>query len=242
MSNNLNSDCKLRASNSLNARIIGIVVCGIDQNRQFVTDAYISSIKHAGGLPILIPFVRSLSAIEQYVNLCDGFLFCGGGDISPLLFGQPPLTDIGSIDLKFDLFQIKFIRNVLKTRKPVLAICRGMQVLNVALGGTIFQDISNHMQLNTSRSDPSHTTTIKRGTHLHKIIGSTHISTNSYHHQAIDRLGKGLIATAYASDHIIEAIELRRHPFVIGVQWHPECMTPNSKAMQNLFFSFLRLS
>ncbi len=225
---------------------IGIIVCGLYENKQFVTNAYIQSVRYAGGLPFLLPLIKSSSAIEEYVALCDGFLFCGGADITPLLFGQEPVNGIGETNIRLDIFQIRFMKKVLESQKPVLAICRGMQILNVACGGTIYQDISlksrdtlNHMQNSTSRTDISHKVTIKPGTQLHRIIG-TILYTNSFHHQALDQLGSGLIVSAQTSDHIIEAIEMPSRPFVIGIQWHPEAMFQTSEEMRDLFHQFVK--
>lgn len=225
---------------------IGIVVCGIYDNKQFVTNTYIQSIRYAGGLPLLIPLVKSNSAIDEYVKLCDGFLFCGGADITPLLFGQEPVNGLGETNIRLDIFQIRLMKKALESQKPILAICRGMQVLNVACGGTIYQDISlksedtlNHMQNSASRTDISHKVTVKSGTQLHQIVGSI-LYTNSFHHQALDRLGTGLVVSAHTSDHIIEAVEMPAHPFVIGIQWHPECMFQTSKEMRELFCRFIK--
>mgnify|MGYP002650630601 CR=1 FL=1 len=141
---------------------IAIIVCGLTENRQFVTNAYIQSVRYSGGLPLIVPLVKSNTAISEYISLCDGFLFCGGEDITPLLFGQEPLDKLGKTDITLDIFQLRFMRNVLLSGKPILAICRGMQLLNVACGGTICQDISlkqkdciNHMQ-HSARKDISH--------------------------------------------------------------------------------------
>ena len=225
---------------------IGIVVCGLHENRQFVTNAYIQSIRYAGGLPLIIPLVKSAPAIEDYVKLCDGFLFCGGADITPLLFGQEPVNGIGETNISLDIFQIRLMKQVLQKKKPVLAICRGMQILNVACGGTVLQDISlksgdtlNHMQASDSRRDISHKVTIKRGTLLHRIAGNI-LYTNSFHHQALDRPGAGLTASAHTSDGTIEAVEMPDRPFVVGVQWHPEAMFRTSSAMRDLFHAFIR--
>lgn len=225
---------------------IGIIVCGLHDNRQFVTNAYIQSVRYAGGLPFLIPLVKSSAAINDYLSLCDGFLFCGGADITPLLFGQEPVNGIGETNIRLDLFQIRLMRKILETSKPVLAICRGIQILNVACGGTIYQDLSlksgdllNHMQTSVSRNEISHKVTVKPGTLLHQITGSI-LYTNSFHHQALDKLGAGLITSAKTSDSTIEAIEMPSHPFVVGVQWHPEAMYQTSPAMRELFSRFVK--
>lgn len=225
---------------------IGIIICGLSENRQYVTDTYVQAVLRSGGLPLIIPLVKSSSAIDSYTALCDGFLFCGGNDITPLLFGQEPREGIGRTDITLDLFQIRLMKQILNTQKPVFAICRGMQILNVACGGTIYQDISlqpgetlNHMQNSSSRHEISHKITCVKGTLLHKITGS-YLFVNSYHHQTIGDPGEGLIVSATASDDTVEAVEMPSHPFVIGVQWHPECMFRNSFEMRHLFAAFLQ--
>lgn len=226
---------------------IAIIVCGLSENRQFVTNAYIQSVRYSGGLPLIVPLVKSNTAISEYISLCDGFLFCGGGDITPLLFGQEPLDKLGKTDITLDIFQLRFMRNVLLSGKPILAICRGMQLLNVSCGGTICQDISlkqkdciNHMQ-HSARKDISHKVIVKSGSLLHRLIGKI-IFTNSFHHQAVDVIGKGLIASAHTSDGIIEGIELTDYSFAVGIQWHPEAMYRSTPAMRKLFSAFIHTS
>lgn len=225
---------------------IGIVICGLENNRQYVTDAYIQAIKSVGGLPIILPLVKSKSVIAEYVELCDGFLFCGGGDITPLLFGQEPMNGIGKTDITLDLFQIRLMKLILEKEKPVLAICRGMQVLNVACGGTIYQDLYeteletiNHMQTSLSRKDISHKVSFASKSHIHRMLGPF-AYTNSFHHQAIDRVGKNLVVTGTTGDDIVEAIEMPSHSFVLGVQWHPESMLDSAPSMKQLFFALMR--
>ncbi len=227
---------------------IGIVVCGLHENRQFVTNSYIQSIRYAGGLPFLIPLVKSTAAITDYISSCDGFLFCGGADITPLLFGQEPVNGIGETNIRLDIFQLRLMRKVLESQKPVLAICRGLQILNVACGGTIYQDLSlkqgdslNHMQNSISRQDISHKVTVKPGTMLHRITGGI-LYTNSFHHQALHKLGKGLVSSAKTSDGAIEAVEMPERSFVIGIQWHPEAMYQTSPEMRELFSCFVKAS
>lgn len=225
---------------------IGIVICGLEDNRQYISDAYIQAIKSVRGLPIVLPLIKSKTVIQEYVELCDGFLFCGGGDITPLLFGQEPATNVGKTDISLDLFQIRLMEAILEADKPVLAICRGMQVLNVACGGTIYQDIDlvdfetiNHMQNSISRRDISHKVIFEPGTKTHKFLGNF-AYTNSFHHQSVDRLGKGLTVSGFTGDAIVEAIEMPSHTFVIGVQWHPENMLDSTANMKQLFYALIR--
>ena len=225
--------------------LIGIVVCGFMDNRQFVANPYIQSVRYSGGLPLILPLVRSDALLDQYVSLCSGFLFCGGGDITPLLFGQEPQNGNGQTSITVDLFQIRLMKRVLASRKPVLAICRGMQVLSVACGGTIWQDLSlapgntiNHMQQSPSRSDVSHRIRTERGSLIRHCAGPA-LLVNSFHHQAVNFPGRGVSVSAHAQDGTIEAIELDSHPFAIGVQWHPECMYRHSPEMRKLFHEFV---
>ena len=225
---------------------IGIIICGLENNKQYVTDAYIQAVKSAGGLPLVLPLVKSKTVIQEYVSLCDGFLFCGGGDITPLLFGQEPANGIGKTDITLDLFQIRMMKVILEKEKPLLAICRGMQVLNVACGGTIYQDLNltdfetiNHMQTSISRKDISHKVVFAPKTKIQKFLGDF-AYTNSFHHQAIDRVGNGLIVSGTTGDDIVEAIEMPSHSFVVGVQWHPESMLETAPNMKQLFCALVR--
>ena len=142
---------------------IGIVVCGFIDNRQFVTNAYIQSVRYSGGIPLILPLIRSDRILKEYLELCDGFLFCGGNDITPLLFGTRTQKWNGKTNITLDLFQIRLMKQLLRTEKPFLSICRGMQVFNVACGGSIYQDLSlrpgehlDHMQQSFSRDEISH--------------------------------------------------------------------------------------
>lgn len=227
---------------------IGIIICGLSDRKQFVSDTYIQAVKSAGGLPIVLPLVKSKPIIQEYVSLCDGFLFCGGGDITPLLFGEEPSAGLGSTDITLDLFQIRLMKVILESQKPVLAICRGMQILNVACGGTIYQDLNNvdfevinHMQTSLSRKDISHRVFFTPKTKMHRFFGDFAF-TNSFHHQAVHHLGHNLIASGSTGDDIIEAIEMPSHPFAIGVQWHPESMLDTAPNMKQLFHALIHYS
>lgn len=228
--------------------VIGILFCGFEENRQFVTSSYVEAIADAGSVPLIIPCPGKATCPTRYFQLCDGFLFCGGGDITPLLFGENLMTERGNTDWKTDIFHIRFMQKVLSYKLPVLGICRGMQVLNLALGGTIYQDISmrpekslNHMQLSQDRSDACHQVSVSKSSMLCKLCGET-LDVNSYHHQCIKTLGETLRTTAIAPDGIIEAVESSVFPFAVGVQWHPECMYMENEPMKNLFLLFIRAS
>lgn len=227
---------------------IGIIVCGFMQNRQFVTNPYVQSVRYSGGIPLILPLVRSDQILEEYVSLCDGFLFCGGSDITPLLFGEEPKNGNGKTDITVDLFQIRLTKRILLTGKPVFSICRGMQILNVACGGTVWQDLSlmpgctiSHMQQSASRSEVSHRIRTEPGSLIRQCIGPL-LYVNSFHHQAVNTPGKNVVFTAHAPDGTVEALELSGYPFAVGVQWHPECMYRTSPEMRALFHQFISRS
>ncbi len=231
--------------------VIGIAVCGFsgnpDSQRQFVPESYIHAIEASDGIPILLPITDICPSVDE-LTFCDGFLFCGGDDITPALLGENPTPGIGATDLAADIFHLTLIRSVLSHSKPLLTICRGMQVLNAALGGSIYQDISfapehciGHFQQTLRRSDPSHKVTFTEHSILYSLFGS-YTFTNSYHHQIIRTAAPHLIPTAFTDDGVIEALESDTHTFALGVQWHPECMYDTHPSMRALFDLFIAKS
>lgn len=190
---------------------------------------YVLPVSMAGGVPIVIPTHLTDAEADRIVDLCDGFLFSGGIDISPSFFGEDAHAGIEDCHYGLDLVQFTLIKKVLAARKPLLGICRGEQLLNVACGGTLYQDLGEqpgvfikHRQQTPFR-DVAHRVTIAEDSELAKLLG-TSTMVNSYHHQAVKEAGEGVRITAYSADHVAEAIELPDYPFAVGVQWHPERM------------------
>lgn len=190
---------------------------------------YYNSACRAGGLPVILPNLQDEDAVEQYAQLIDGLIVSGGVDIDPEQYGEEPSPALGQISPKRDFFEIKLVQSMLKLDKPILGLCRGCQVLNVALGGDLFQDIYDqheHKLLQHRQKAPrdyaTHYIEIERGSKLHEIVQHDRIKVNSFHHQAVRNVGKHLRVSARSSDGIIEAIESETHRFVIGTQWHPE--------------------
>lgn len=201
---------------------------------------YVECLLRAGGGVIILPPVNSEEIIEQYLKLCHGVVFSGGGDIDPYYWGEVPSWELGEINPRRDYFEIKLAQEVIARKLPALGICRGCQVLNVAAGGTLLQDIDTPMahQQKAPRNYPFHDIVIKPNTVLSGILNASEIRVNSFHHQAIEHPGTGMYISAIAPDGIIEAIESREAPFILGVQWHPECMT--DKSSEQLFMALVR--
>lgn len=199
-----------------------------ETNYLLVANDYIKAIVKAGGIPVSIPIVNSEDFIKLIVQKIDGVILSGGYDVSPWIYGEHPRKGLGRVNLERDIFEVKLVKEVVKRNIPLLGICRGCQVINVALGGTLIQDINE--EINTkiphtyrlSLRYEVHRIKIDPKSKLAKILGTTELIVNSSHHQAVKRVGKGLRAVAWADDGIIEAIESEGDNFVIGVQWHPE--------------------
>ena len=231
--------------------IIGITSNVEERTNQIhnLNDNYIKAITRAGGIPMIIP-VGLEEDVSQLSAFLDGLVLSGGHDVDPMLFGEEPHRDLGDVSPARDSIEIALAAEMLKLDKPILGICRGLQVLNVTIGGNMYQDI--HAQNNTPilqhvqkavRSHVSHPVQVKKGSLLESIAGSSEIKVNSYHHQAVKDVPKPFIVSGVASDGIIEAIESVEHRFVVGVQWHPEELSANGdKVSLQLFEKFLEAS
>lgn len=201
-------------------------------HRFAIADTYVQAVAAAGGLPLVLP--PQEGNIEALLDTLDGLLLSGGGDIRPDRYGDQTVhpTTYGIHDLR-DEFEFALLRGALTRDMPVLCICRGIQVLNVALGGSLIQDIADqhgvaveHRQeeANIPKSDPGHTVAVEPGSLLERVYGQETIAVNSFHHQALKRVSPELRVNATAPDGIIEAVERPGSTFVLGVQWHPEMM------------------
>lgn len=211
--------------------IIGIT-CHHDYeaNKLTLNKSYVHVLEKYGAVPLILPEITSLEISLMAANLVDGLLLAGGVDVDPRLFGEQPLGT-HEITPERDNFEMTVLSEFLSRDKPVLAICRGLQVLNICAGGDIYQDINSqrkrvikHMQ-QAPKWYPSHTVTVKEGSKLQRITGRSKLQVNSYHHQASRKVAPGFEAVAWSTDGVVEAVESLTHSFVMGVQWHPELMT-----------------
>lgn len=226
--------------------IIGIT-CHQDEKANLITlnKEYYRAVEKAGGSPLALPYVHNAEALEAHCRVIDGLLLAGGVDIDPQWFGEQPFGT-GEITPERDRYELAVTARFLAQDKPILAICRGLQVLSVCAGGDIFQDINTqvervikHMQ-QAPKWYPTHSVTIVEGTRLHQIIGKTEIKVNSFHHQASRKIPPDFSVCAFSQDGIIEGMESVKHRFVIGVQWHPEQMVSHSRQQLDLFREFVR--
>lgn len=202
---------------------------------------YIRCIERAGGVPIVLaPSGHALHS--SLVDRLDGLVLTGGLDIEPGAYGETPHPTVTKTSKERDEFEFLLVEGALLRDLPVLAICRGQQVLNVVRGGTLLQDIPTQTPSPLSHDDPerprhamAHPVSIVPCTTLHRVLCSDQVDVNSFHHQAVDRLGDGLIITARSGDGIVEGIEVAGAPFAVGVQWHPEAFWNHGGAFAPLF-------
>jgi putative glutamine amidotransferase len=194
-------------------------------DRAGVNDAYVRSVLVAGAVPVILPPVEGAKAIAAMLGGIDGVVFSGGADIEPARYGAKPHPKLGRVDLARDAFEFPLFAEARRRKMPTLAICRGMQLANVALGGTLWQDLPSehgpHPQ-SVARTDKAHEVHVIEGSRIGDALGGCDLRVNSFHHQAIRDVAPDLTALAWSEDKVIEAIEHKNGWWFVGVQWHPE--------------------
>jgi putative glutamine amidotransferase len=228
------------------APLIGVttsVTVDAAPERAYVNGTYIRAVQAAGGIPLLLTSHFTPEVQAALWQRLDGLVLTGGGDIEPARFGKGWHPAVADVSPARDELELGLTRRALADDVPVFAICRGIQILNVALGGTLVQDIPSewpnalvHAQ-KAPRHEPTHAVKVMgEGTLLGRVLGAPEVEVNSMHHQAIKRLGEGLREVAWAPDGIIEGVEMAGDErFVLGVQWHPEELVGHDQAARNLF-------
>ena len=207
----------------------------------YLPAGYVRGIQQAGGLPILLPVGTKEDAVN-YISQIDKLVLTGGQNVDPKHYGEKPIFDESLMLSSRDEFEMALIEEALHESKPIFAVCRGLQLVNVYFGGSLYQDLSQrdieevkHMQDPIPREVPTHGVKMLKGSHLHEIYGEIY-QVNSFHFQGVSELGKGLKATAFSEDGIIEGIESVDLPSkIIGVQWHPDFYFELFKEEQNMF-------
>jgi putative glutamine amidotransferase len=208
-----------------------------------IAPTYVQAVELGGGAPVVIPPHMEETRLRAILGRLDGLLLPGGGDILPALFGEQDSGLLWFVDERRDRAELALARWALAEKLPLLAICRGIQVLNVATGGTLVQDIPTQVPDTLShstiagrpKSSVAHTVEVAAGSRLAALVGAGELGVNSAHHQAVKDVGAGLVVTARAPDGVIEGLEIPDHPFCVGVQWHPEAMVESHPVMRRLF-------
>jgi len=212
----------------------------------FLPQRYVSAVDRAGGSPLVLPPISSTSAIRKYLDMLDGVILSGGDfDIHPRYYGERAENSLGNIIPERTEFELALAEMALRRDMPMLGICGGAQAINVALGGSLIQDIKTQVnsavehQQSAKKYTGGHPVEVTVGSLLHRIVGRCSLEVNTTHHQAIKNPGKGLVVNAIAPDGVIEGVESIRHTFVLGVQWHPEVLARRRLPHRRLFSSFL---
>ncbi len=233
--------CMYNSGNEI-GRATGMGLEGQDWN--YVSGDYVYAVRRAGGIPVLLPHIGSKEVLDDLIDRLDGLLVTGGEDVDPQRYGQRMKGYCGAIVPQRDEEDLAAVRRAYQTGKCILGICRGIQILNVAMGGTVYQDLekeggfAHHMVMQSPKEFPSHQDRFVEGSLLRSIFGAEH-SVNSYHHQAVREPGENVTVTAYSEDGVPEGIEVSGGaPFVVGVQWHPEMMSASEDHLA-LFRAFV---
>jgi putative glutamine amidotransferase len=209
--------------------VIGVTI-GDDPKREgfhLLRADYVRSIEEVGGLPLLLVPGKPQDA-RDLLGRVDALVLSGGSDVDPSLYGAAPHPQLGRVVLERDRFEVALCTEALERDLPLLAICRGQQVLNVATGGTLVQDLPSELgrvvehDPEVDRHAPAHSVSLVPGTRLRGLLGRDEVEVNSFHHQAVAALGRGLVVSARSSDQVIEGVEAPDRRFAVGVQWHPE--------------------
>ncbi|MBF8435483.1 gamma-glutamyl-gamma-aminobutyrate hydrolase family protein [Halanaerobiaceae bacterium Z-7014] len=213
-----------------------MVMCTVD---------YLNGIKAGGGMPFIISPINDEEYIASALERCDGVLLTGGGDIDPELYQENKLDTCMLVNNFRDEFELKVLDMALKSNKPILGICRGLQLINVYYGGSIYQNIDllklpvEHFNLNKGKDYKAHQVEVYQDSHLYQALQKEKIKTNSLHHQAINQLGDGVSVIAKSEDGLIEGIEVKDKEMTFAVQWHPEMMFKKSNEQKQIFTYFI---
>ncbi|MFC6260139.1 gamma-glutamyl-gamma-aminobutyrate hydrolase family protein [Levilactobacillus fujinensis] len=214
-----------------------------ERNAAFAPRPAVEAIVKAGGLPIILPSVDPAD-VADYLPLFDGVIFLGGADVDPTFFGEEPHMRLGKTYRKRDLFEIELLKQAVAANKAIMGICRGLQLINVGLGGTLYQDLSEDPNATLKHSQaamgnqPSHHVTVVSGSTLATLTGDRPY-VNSRHHQTVNAVAPTLTVTARADDQVVEALESKDSDQILAVQWHPENMYKHHNESRQLFKNFI---
>ena len=228
--------------------LIGVLpLFDAERNSIWMLPGYMDAIEEAGGIPMILPLTDDREVLNTMLDIYDGFLFTGGQDVDPRVYGKEILSFCGEICPVRDRMETYLIERIIEADKPLLGICRGLQILNAALGGTLYQDIERqaerildiqHKQC-FSTEESVHSVTLQRDSFLYECLGQEKINVNSLHHQAIKRLAPSLTAFAISYDGLVEGVQMEQASFIAAVQWHPELNFRKDENSRKLFRYFI---
>ena len=211
---------------------------------------YYEAVAAAGAAPVLIPLLDDIDALRATYEACAGIMIPGGVDMDPGTYGEAPHERLGRVDPARDRVELQLTRWAIEDRKPLLGLCRGLQVINVAAGGTLYQDLDAQLDgairhdyfptFGFDRDYVSHDVAVAPASRLRSLVDIDQLPVNSMHHQGVKRLGAGLVACARSADGLIEAVESPNGHWMVGVQWHPEVFEANDPHTRELFRGFVR--
>lgn len=230
--------------------VIGITPsCSDDMKALSLPRTYIAAVEDAGGIALILPHTADREAAGALADLCDGFLFSGGPDTDPRLYGEAPWHSLGGVAPVRDVTDSLFFELAYKSGKPILGICRGLQIINVCMGGTLYQDLNTQFmdreiplfdhRASSQNANNRHAVIAEPGCAAAKAYGAQEFAVNTYHHQAVKMPAPGLRVTASSPDGVIEALEGTDGRFLVLVQWHPEGMLPRCEGSRKLFGMFI---
>lgn len=217
-----------------------------ERDSMWMLPGYLDGISRAGGIPIVFPFTSDEEEIRQLMSMCDGFLLTGGHDVSPWIYGEKPLEGLIDSCEKRDRMELIVLREAIADDRPLLGICRGIQFINAALGGTLYQDLPSQHPSDIDHHQsppydvPAHNVKIRKDSPLFGILETETLPVNSYHHQAVRDLADGLSVMAQAEDGIVEAVYRPQSSFLWAVQWHPEFSYLTDENSMKIFRAFLQ--
>lgn len=227
--------------------IIGVVPLFDDEKDSiWMLPAYLDAVTKAGGVPITFPLEGEKEDIERVCDMCDGFLFTGGHDVDPQMYGAYKSYFCGDTNASRDNLEKIIFDYAVAHDKSIFGICRGIQIINVLCGGTLYQDLpTEHSSDETHVMKPPyhipcHNVDIMDGTFLSALYNEKEIAVNSYHHQAVKKLGEGLAVMARSKDGLVEAVQMQGKKFIVAVQWHPEFSYKYDKKANDLFIEFIK--
>ena len=229
--------------------IVGVMPL-VDREREslWMLPGYMEGIMQAGGVPVMLPLTGNLDILKRAAEMCSSFLFTGGQDVSPSMYGEESLPTCGETSPARDGMEKEIFALAVEAEKPVLGICRGIQLINVLMGGTLYQDLPTQMPSTVEHHQippydrPVHEVYIERGTPLYSLLERDSLAVNSYHHQGIKKLATGLRTMATAPDGLIEAVYAPGKRYLWAFQWHPEFSFLRDDVSREIFRSFINAS